>query len=81
MKISNILHKFDNIDKHFIPQEFWCAVCDQVLVRSSDPTSGTWFQASGHERILKVARKDDTGNYETIIFAVCTKCYGDFKYE
>lgn len=82
MKLSDILFKFDNISKFVTPQEFWCHICDQNLVKTEDPASGVWFQATGHIRKDKLGSvKDDTGDYECVIFAVCKDCYGDFKYE
>lgn len=81
MKLSDILFKFTNIDKYFSPQEFWCTICDEQLVKTHNPETGVWFQVGGHTRIHKGNRLDYTGDHETIIFAVCTKCYGDFKYE
>lgn len=91
MKLSDILFKFDGINKYMAPQEFWCHICDQAVVKSEDPASGVWFQASGHVRKARFISKwkgglangslDDSGDHEVVIFAVCTKCYGDFKYE
>lgn len=92
MKLSDILFKFDHISKFMAPQEFWCHICDQVVVNTEDPASGVWFQAHGHVRKSKFVSKrrgkwlangslDDSGDHETVIFAVCKDCYGDFKYE
>lgn len=88
MKLSNLLFKFDDFNKFHEPQEFWCHACDQVLVKSDDPTTGVWFQASGHvRRFPKKLAPIGPGNFfrveedAIVVFAVCKECYGDFKYE
>lgn len=67
----NVL-QFDNIQNFLVRQEFWCAECDHSTVDSGLPDSGKFFQVSGHVR--KIGQKDDTGDYENIIFAICANC-------
>lgn len=69
----NVL-QFDSMEKYFIRQEFWCAECDHSMVDSSDPNSGRFFQVSGHVRKSIFIGKDDTTQYEGVIFAICANC-------
>ena len=52
--------------------EFWCHVCDAVIVDSEKPETGTFYQATGHR--VNFAKEEVTSHYETLVFAVCPDC-------
>ena len=69
----NVL-QFDNIQKFLVRQEFWCSECDHSKVDSSNPNSGRFFQVGGHVRKFEDEGLGDTGDYESVIFAICANC-------
>jgi len=88
--LDKAVFKFDGISEFLVPQKFWCQICDENVVKSEFPSSGSFFQVAGHvrrfrARSMKSGEKvykghpdtlDETGEYENVIFAVCTECMG-----
>ena len=72
--IGKIIHQFDNIANFLVRQEYWCEKCDGNVVDSDNPDSGKFFQVSGCIRKLTFKEKEDTGDWETVIFALCKSC-------
>ena len=72
--VARNVMQFDSMEKYIVRQEFWCAECDQSMVDSSNPNSGRFFQVAGHVRKFARMGKDDTGDYESVIFAICANC-------
>ena len=70
--VARNVFQFDRIGDFLEQQSFWCAECDHNTVDSSLPSSGKFFQVSGHVR--KIGPKDKTGDYENVIFALCSEC-------
>lgn len=54
--------------------KFYCHKCDDVLIDSSDPTTGTFYiTPSGH--IYRGG--NEVGTYEIgLVYAICTDCEG-----
>ena len=46
--------------------KFWCSVCDQHLVDSTNKQTGRFYQVFGHEF--------HTGDYTSVFIAVCPLC-------
>ena len=53
-------------------EEYWCTECDNNIVKSDDPTTGTFFYQFGHSWDAKAGKTTD--DYEQIIFAICHEC-------
>jgi len=68
------------------PQVFWCNFCDNNRVDSKDPETGHFFLQSGHiwnglpvtpqSKMLHLLGERDvvSGNYHSVIFALCKEC-------
>lgn len=56
--------------------EHWCADCDSRIVKSDDPSTGTFYQVFGHQwRGIEEERMvDGSGDYHSVIFALCSDC-------
>ena len=72
--LGRVIHQFDGIDNFVERQEYWCAKCDYYVVDSQNPNSGKFFQMSGCIRKHSFDKKDTTGEWETVLFALCNSC-------
>lgn len=54
------------------PQSFWCGKCDQKMVDSNRPETGSFFVQHGHAYDNET--KEFDGEYVGVMFAICTPC-------
>jgi len=53
-------------------EKFWCSECDNVVVHSDRPETGTFYQAFGHQYVP--GTQPGSNDYHSIIFALCPRC-------
>lgn len=56
------------------PQEFWCDVCDNVIVKSAEPNTGKFFSRHGHVWNGINHSTPMSEDYLIVVWAVCSDC-------
>jgi len=54
------------------PQKWWCSVCDNRQVDSTDPTTGKFYITFGMEHPAGHQSQED--HWTSVLFAVCRDC-------
>ena len=55
---------------HMGPQKWWCEVCDDRQVDSTDPTTGKFYITFGMEHPYQAQKE----HWTSVLFAVCCNC-------
>jgi len=54
------------------PQKWWCSVCNDRQVDSSDPTTGKFYVTFGLENPAR--RRSQNDRWTSVVFCVCCDC-------
>lgn len=60
-----------------VPTKFWCNICDNEIVDSEKPETGSFYIQFGHT--FNANTKHFDGAYVGVMYAICATCEKDAK--